>query len=187
MIISKQNKDMAATKNYYSFLDEEIREHLVQVQTPKKEKFPSLASTTTKPKIVLPEFSVNTPVNYRTKECSYGRKCYQPSQCQYYHSEGERRIAIYQDGVWVNARYTKEREQAKEEFREARTQRNRELVESGKWKTVECSRTDDHFLEDCPYHHGFDFNTEGPKLQIQKRQEDFLVAQLKKGKTLRWG
>lgn len=183
---------MAATKNYYSFLDEDLTPKKSTL-TPKKEKFPSLASVTfsknAKPKLSLPEFSFDSPVNYRTKACIHGSKCYRPLQCPYYHSEAERRIAIYKDGVWVNSEYSREKEQAKEEFRARREQRNLELLESGKWKTIECNREDDHFLEDCPYFHekANDYNADGPKLQSLKRQENFLVSQLKQGKTLRWG
>lgn len=180
---------MAATKNYYSFLEEDATPRKSTL-TPKKEKFPLLpTSKNAKPKLTLPEFSFDSPVNYRTKACLHGNKCYRPLQCPYYHSEAERRIAIYKDGAWVNSQYSKEKEQAKEEFRARREQRNLELLESGKWKTIKCNRKDDHFLEDCPYFHekADDFNTNGPKLQARRRQENFLLAELKRGKTIRWG
>ena len=185
---------MTSTSNYFADLFEgEAEIGQVKIQSPPKRltelvKVPT-ATVDFPPLPTLRSTNENGrwPPNYRTEPCYYGEKCRNRFDCSYYHSEAERRMAVYEDGVWVNAKYSKSLAEKKENFRQQRQAKTQALKDQGKWKTVRCIREESHFEAGCSFYHSEeDKNVEGQHLSAKKKYDSFLVGQLKKGVVLRW-
>ncbi len=185
-----------ATSNYFAELYEddlgsaEIRpqpkaapkpkpSRLTNLVSPKSSDFPPLRSKDEK--------DDRWPPNYRTEACHYGEKCRNRFDCSYYHTEAERRMAIYEGGEWVNTKYSKTLAEKKENFRQQRQAKTQALKDQGKWKTVRCIREEPHPLEGCSFYHSEeDRNVEAHHLMAKKKYDSFLEGELKRGVVLRW-
>lgn len=156
------------------------------------EEFSSLNTKKEKPH--QEEIFEDVDITFRTKACAFGLRCSKrvneegDPECLFYHKPSERHITIFRNGKLVNAKWTPALQKEKDDRFAFRQKRQQELLSEGKWKTLKCNRVDQHNIEWCAFYHSEgDRNDQGFAIREKKRVDDLLVANLKKGLTVRWG